>query len=512
MKIDPREAALLADEAARFSGSLKGRKTYNAPRGAAVYLLTSAQNNTPVHEGLWKNLLAYQKYLDAKLLVSQFTYNTGAYPEREVKPGTFSEYHEVWYADEITPYIYNDRLNISRALTFCGEINILPTADRPLSGFENYTGRSSGIFPHARQHMQSIPSLDATKFNYTTGCVTLRNYIQKKAGLKAEPQHAYGALIVEVDDDGDFFVRQLRATEDGNFQDLTVMVRDGRVTDGHRVEAFQPGDVHVDQMDPVVKATLWGKGGLVDTLKPYYQFLHDTLDFRSQNHHDRFNPHERFRKHVQSADSVEGELRRVARFLTETAPRPDCKLVVVDSNHDNALTRWLREAELAADPLNALTYLDLQRRIYWAIKQGDEDYHLLADVMRTMGVPESVRFLSPDESFVICRASGGIECGMHGHTGVGGAKGTPATFARVGRPANTGHVHAATIIDDLFAAGTCTRLRLSYNRGLSNWSQSHTVTYETGFRAIISQWRGKWRGKTASKRHSHRVDKKASHA
>jgi hypothetical protein len=495
VRLDPREAALRADEQARLSGALRARQAIKAPRGAARYILTGAQNNTHVHAAFWRNLKAYEKRLGAKLYVSQFTYNKASYPARDAKPGTAqaSDFDDVWYAPEIAEHIFNDRLELTPSLVFCGEVNILPTAARPLSGFENYTGRASGIFSHAKQHMQSIPALEAAKFNWTTGSCTLRNYIQKKAGLKAEYQHAYGALIVEVDPDGAWFVRQLRATEDGAFQDLDVIVRDGKVTRGHRVEAINWGDVHVEQMDPVVRQVNWGRGGILDALRPRYQFMHDTLDFKSRNHHEAKDPHEGFRKHVAGMDSVRAELQRVADFLTKEAPRPGCKTIVVDSNHDQALTRWLREAQLQADPLNAMTYLDLQKRVYGAIARGDEAYHLLADVMRTMGV-RGVRFLRPDESFVICRPAGGIECGMHGHQGANGGRGSQAVFARVGRRANTGHTHAAGIFDDLVTAGTCSRLRLSYNRGLSSWSHSHTVTYPSGCRAILTLWKGRWRG------------------
>jgi hypothetical protein len=504
-KRDPREAALEADEAARYGGSLRARTAIKAPRGPAVYLLTSAQNNTHVHAAFWRNLQAYRRHLGATLYVSQFTYNKSSYPARDIKPDTAdgSDHEQLWYANEIANHVFNERLQITPSLVFCGEVNILPTAVRPLSGFENYTGRASGIFSHAKQHMQSVPNLDAAKFNWTTGSCTLRNYLQKKAGLKAEYQHAYGALIVEVDADGDWFVRQLRATEDGAFHDLAgdgaLLVRNGRITRGLRVEAVQPGDVHVEQMDPVVRQVHWGRGGMIDVLRPRYQFLHDTLDFKSRNHHEAKDPHETFRKYARGQDNVEAELRRVAKFLKEEAARADCQLVVVDSNHDQALTRWLREADLQADPVNALMYLKLQQRMYEAIAAGRENFHLFEAVMRSMGVPRSVRFLRTDESFVICRSAGGIECGMHGHAGANGGRGSPAVFARIGRRANTGHTHSAGIADDLFVAGTCSLLRLSYNRGLSSWSHSDIVTYPSGCRSIVTLWKGKWRGRKGSK-------------
>jgi hypothetical protein len=71
--------------------------------------------------------------------------------------------------------------------------------------------------------MKSLPGLgqDNARFLYTTGAVTERNYVQKKAGQKAEFHHNYGALMVEVDKEGTPFVRQLAADDTGAFQDLT---------------------------------------------------------------------------------------------------------------------------------------------------------------------------------------------------------------------------------------------------------------------------------------------------
>src|ERR1700679_4212183 len=51
-----------------------------APR--ARYILTSAQNNTKVHEGFWQNLVAYAHYVDAEIIVGGFVYNKDAQGQR----------------------------------------------------------------------------------------------------------------------------------------------------------------------------------------------------------------------------------------------------------------------------------------------------------------------------------------------------------------------------------------------------------------------------------------------
>jgi len=123
---------------------------------------------------------------------------------------------------------------------------------RPLSGLETYTGRDSAIVPHAKITMESVASgkHEATKFNYTTGAVTQRNYIQKKAGQRGEQQHSYGGLIVEVDSEGNWYVRQLEAEEaSGEVRDLTLrFLPDGRV-ERSNIEAIVWGDIHEARMD-----------------------------------------------------------------------------------------------------------------------------------------------------------------------------------------------------------------------------------------------------------------------
>lgn len=496
---DPRDAFLESLATDSIGGSVKPRRTYRARPGAATYLITCAQNNTRVHAELWRNLTAYAKAIGAKVMVSQITYNKSAYLDRDmVKPGTAtgSDYDALWYDPAITPFICNDRVALTRALVFCGEVNIIPTAERPLSGFENYTGRSSGIFPHPRFAMQSIaaPLKHPAKFNYTTGAVTLRNYLQRKAGMKAEALHGYGALIVEIDEAGRFWVRQIHATDDGSFQDLDAVVCGGKVTRGNPVEAISWGDVHVAQLDPVIRRVNWGAGGMLDSLRPRYQMLHDTLDFLSRNHHSMRDPHETFRKRVRALDSVEAELRDVAAFLSRESFRPWCKSVVVNSNHDEALMRWLREASLHEDPVNARFYLKAQDMVYAAIERGG-DFHLLRALMKRMGVPGAVRFLGQDDSFLLCPKQGGIETGLHGHKGQNGSRGSPRGLSKMGRPVNSGHTHIAGIIDDCYTAGTSSLLDMGYNRGSpSAWSHSNIITYPNARRTIQTTWDGRWRG------------------
>lgn len=459
------------------------------------YILTSAQNNTRVHSQFWNNLLAFAKHLDARIMVGTFTYNHNAYSQLSVKSGTHTVQDTMWYDSAIQPYIVDRRVQLAHGLVWCGEMNILPTAVHPISGLESYTGRASSIFPHAKISLESIASgkFEGTKFCYTTGTVTQRNYISKKSGLKAEWHHSYGATLVEINSSGSWWVRQLNADDDGTFYDLDTMVHNETVTHGHNVMAINWGDVHVAALEDEMAPIAWGTGGMLDQLHPQYQFMHDILDFRARNHHESKDAHQMFARHVSGQNNVEREINDVAAFLHQ-AEREWCQTVIVDSNHDNAFTRWLRDTDYRTDPENALYYLESQLEYYRAIERRDSNFHLLEWALRRAQGPKKVKFLREDESFIICPDKhGGIECGMHGHLGPNGSRGNPKRFAKMGRKCNTGHTHTAQIVSNVYVAGVTAALDMGYNVGPSSWSHSHIVTYENGKRSIVTMWCGKWR-------------------
>lgn len=468
-------------------------KVRSIPRhGVRRYIITSAQNNTKLFEPGWRNLLALRQYYDAELMVSRFTYNLSAYGSGSVKPGQVKTQDALWYDPEITPFIVDERVEIAPGLIFCGEINVLPTGKRPLSGFETYTGRKSGIFPHAKVAMESIPSgkYEPTKFNYTTGACTLRNYIAKKAGQIADFHHSYSALMVEVESCGDWFVRQLHMDNEGAIYDWDVKVSNGVVTQGHPVEAITWADIHCHQMDPVMKQACWSPGGMIDELRPSYQFFHDLFDHYSRNHHERGNPHAMFKRHVEGNERIEDELEQTAEFC-RFARRDYCQSVIVDSNHDNALERWVKDTTPHQDPVNAIFWHEASLAKYRALERRDYGFHMLEWALRRHGCGAE-RFLREDESFVVCPdRGGGIECGMHGHLGPSGAKGSLTAFAKMGRKKNVGHMHSAGIKDDVYVSGKSGNYE--YERGPSSGSMSHTLTYANGKRTIVTMWRGKYR-------------------
>ena len=460
----------------------------------ARYILTSAQNNTMIHDRVWASLKTLARHYEAQIMVSTFTYDHSSIGSKSAKRGTEQRREEYWWDERVEGHVYDRSIEIAPGLIFCGELNILPTAKNPIGGFEAYTGRASSILPHAKFQVTCVPSpkFKGTKFVYTTGTVTLRNYIQKKAGQVAQFHHGYGAALVEVDSEGTWFVRQLNADSDGVIHDMDLVASGDELTTGNRVEAVVWGDIHVRQMEDWMKVTM---SEVMDTLRPRTQAMHDLLDFRSKNHHERDDPWKTFKKFVENGSNVEEEVREAAKFLSEMS-HEDCNTLVVCSNHDQALERWLREADWKKDPENALFYLRMNLLALEAIEAKRNDFYAVEWAFRLAGIISlsDVRFLRRDEEHTLCpKAGGGIEIGMHGDKGANGAKGDLRAFARTGRKCIVGDRHTAGLYEGAMQVGVMGSLDHGYNVGMSSWSHTFAIVYPNGKRTLATVYDKKWR-------------------
>ena len=452
------------------------------------YILSAAQDGTKVHP-FFNVLKVYAEYLDAELLISGYTYNKSLFEDHSKTGATF--------ASELGPYLTNERVLLGDKVVFAGELNILPTAVDPISGLTTYTENKWGIIPHSRIRLSSVPMMkdEAAKVVMTTGTVTKPNYIRRLAGQKAEFHHTYGAVLVELQADGEFFCRHLMGEEKtGSFYDLDKFVTIDGITAGNRVAGLNFGDCHLEKADeltfvaslgysPSIKRNV-SSTSLIDVLKPYHAFFHDTVDFAYRNSHSINDPHFRFEQYVNNAESVEQTFRDAVHFLHETR-RDFCTSIIVESNHDTQLSRWIKTADYRQDPINAIFFLETQLAKYKAIRDGDTSFNVFWNAIQRFSPDnaEGLVFVPEDTSYKIC---GEIECGMHGHLGANGARPSPRSFSKMGTKANTGHTHSCSIFDGVWTAGVMGSLNMTYNKGLSSWSPTHIVTYLNGKRAMLT--------------------------
>lgn len=457
---------------------------------ARTLVFTCAQSNTRLNEAFFGALLTYCKERDAELHISRFTYNKGTHGKKSIKPGTqqASDDDDLWFDPRITDYVSDVSLQVTPDLVFCGELNILPTRIDPLSSFKSYTRAASGIIPHVKMRMESVPTMkhEAARFLYTTGTVTARNYIQKAAGQVADFHHVFGALVVEIDDNGTWWARQLNADITGAFYDLDAKFTAEGVEHDNRVVSITHGDIHGNKVDP---AMLSAASYAVDVLFPYNQLFHDIVDFQPRNHHNIKDPHFLHDMWRRRSESVEAEFKDIGISLGQHLARPGCRHYVITSNHDQAIEGWLRNPAGFSDPPNQQLWLELNMHcaVHRTDKGGPRPFaHLM---MKHLPPQYNWSVVHEDQSLCI----DGIQYGLHGHLGPNGARGSPKNLRTVGK-ANTGHTHSAGIVDGVYTAGVYGNLDMGYNKGLSSWSPSMIVTYANAKRAILTIKDGRpWR-------------------
>jgi len=442
------------------------------------YLITYAQNATPIHKPFFASMQAFCKANNATLVVVPGRY------KNPTSRWTNQQENDDWWAEEITPFLQFDRRSLCKNLKVFADISVQPTANRPLSGFEVFLGKCSGIFGHPKRALEVVPTGTRTpRIMWTTGACTVPNYTPSKAGKKGDAHHVIGALVVEVDKDSCYFARHVTATKDGSFTDLgKVYTRDG-VKNAPRAASIVLGDWHAGQEDfEVLDATK----ALIDEVRPLNVVLHDVLDFSARNHHNKGFRH----KFSGRFDSVEQEVVNACDALKLVNGWGAHTTYVVRSNHDEHFERWLEEHKDSEDPLNAPYYHEMKARDYRSRTSRGEWLNLFESEARRHGVPGSVKFLRRNEPLRIC----GVEHGFHGDKGTGGSRGTPNGYTRLGVKVTTGHTHTPRIADGSFVVGVTAQLDHGYNLLPSTWLNCSVVLNADGKRQSIVIVKGRYRG------------------
>ncbi len=448
---------------------------------ATRYVVTYAQNLTPVHAKLWQTLQVYCEARDATLLVVPGTYKnpTSRWSQEDQEQQT--------WADETLPFLYSRRVKLCPNLCLYSDVSVQPTASRPLSGFEVFCGGNSAIFGHPKRALETVPTATRTpRILTTTGACTVPNYTKSKAGKRGHAHHTLGALVVEVADDGIYHLRHLSACPDGSFIDLDTEYTSEGVRPAKPALAITFGDIHAGREDP--EATR-GTRALVDLIKPRYAFLHDTLDFRVRNHHDKslMSAHAKFAG-GQSSNCVETEIAFAARTVRAISQWGFKRTFVVRSNHDQAAERWLEEANPRTDVPNARYYYELWARMFRHYEdRGHWPMVFEMEARRLCKLP-GVRFLRENDTV---RLRGTVN-GMHGHRGVNGSRGSVLGYAKLGVKTVTGHGHAPAIVDGAYRTGIFCQADHLYNALPSGWLVAHVVQYANGRRQLITVVRGEF--------------------
>lgn len=483
---DPKAEA--RDQSGKKQKKIKATPKFTRALGGVKRLVvTAAQNATPAHTGFLTALEGYCQAHDAELIVIPIRY------KNPTSRWTRSQANEDQWDGRLEPYLYNQRKKLNANLVLLGDIKTQPTATRPLSGFEGITHGESGILAHTKLQLKSIPAPQSAmpKIMTTTGAVTLPNYTDSKAGKLGEFHHSFAAAAVEIQG-SKFHIRQLRACEDGSFIDAADNMEyraDGTVRPAGRAKALVLGDLHWRTRDPKAVNATFGKGGMVEVMDPEVIVLHDLLDGVSVNHHERANPFSRLATRELDFHLVEKEVRDTIEGVSKLLDGRQA--IVVPSNHDRFLSRWVTENDWRDDVENAAFYLETAKAMVDSVKwtpQGPSVTDPFAYWIRQWG-PDNLTPLRLDEPYTI----DGIELNMHGDLGPNGARGTVNNLSRLGVKVMSGHTHSPAIEEGHDKVGTMSYLRASYAKGPSSWLQTNGTILANGKQTLLNIIDGKWR-------------------
>jgi hypothetical protein len=443
------------------------------------FVVTTAVNGCEVHPRFLASIKNYCKQNDASLLILVASDPAAS---RDKEWGTISSKLK----DE-TIVIEDTRLNSN---VFLSTIKLSAKHIDPTTGLGRI-GQRNGTFIYAspKQRLKAVPVSNSTlpHFMMTTGAITVGNYksdmyMSQRTAYIAEHDHVLGAVIVEVVDDKRYHFRQIQSDSKGAFYDLGVRYTP---TECIKVqpEAFVLGDWHAGETDPGAKKAWFDVSKLTN---PKRILLHDAFDGISINHHERNYKLLKAKRAENNQLSLQNELSILSSDIQEIAQLTD-EVVVVKSNHDQFLERYLQEAKYVDDPQNhrialqlALQVLDGNDPLKYAVNQ------ILGSDSKTKS---KVRWLSIDNDYRV----EGIQCGAHGHLGANGARGSIEAMETAYGSSVTGHSHTPQILRGAWCVGTSSYLKLDYNKGASSWLHSSCLIYPGGSRQLINCIDGEWR-------------------
>lgn len=480
-------AGLAADESKgvdKAASKTLARKVGKAGRRRVV--VTAAQNATPVNKAFFASLLGYCKAREAQLIVIPYRYKnpTSMWSEKAD--------HDDWWAPELVPYLLDRRVDLNPNLVLLADIKTQPTASAPLQGFETVTGAKSAIIGHPKLALKTVPTPQSrmAKILTSTGAVTVKNYIESKAGKKAEHHHTFGACVVELDGRR-FHLRQINAVRDGSFCDLQFEYSGAKVRQ-RDIAALVMGDTHAEFVDPaVMKATFDGKDSIVATLKPKTLVWHDLHDFFSRNHHHKHEVFTNYGKHLFGLDDVRRGLEETFALVDRVTPA-GVRNIFVPSNHPDALARWVKESDPKTDPRNCVFWAETFTAMCHGTKRSDTGVQTIDPfaywAMKMLKTAPQARFPSRSESVEI----EGIDVNHHGDAGPNGSRGTLKGFTRIGVKSVIGHSHSPGIDEGAYQVGHNSRGNLEYQRGPSSWLPADCLIYGNGKRSLLFIIDGEW--------------------
>jgi hypothetical protein len=440
------------------------------------FVITSAVNGAEMNQNFYKSIKNYCKKNKALLLVIPV----------EDKMSVSNQYSKGWYFDKQLKkdFVVFNETSLNENLMI-SSIRVKADQVQPSTGIGRFTHKKgSFIFGSTKQNLDYQPTanLAFARASMTTGAITNPKYdVTNKTKYIANNDHITGAIIVEIEDKNIYHFRQIQADKNGNFADL------GKKYTSNSVKKYAPatfvlGDIHYGATDETA-LDCWMK--VVQETGVKEVVLHDIFDGTSISHWTENNLVVRTQHAAKGLLSLEDELKLTADGLNNLTKVFGLNVVVVASNHDEFIHRYLKENRFFRDYGN-----------YEVAAQLALDYIKGVDPLKNGlikfgGLDDSkIKFLTRFDDYLIAD----IQLAAHGDMGSNGKKNPSlAGLENAYGAAVTAHSHTAGILRSIWRVGTTSKMQLGYNVGASSWTHSSCLVYPCGSRQMINSIHGKYK-------------------
>lgn len=445
------------------------------------YIITSAINNTDVHTDTLTCLRVAAKDLGADILVVPIRYKN---PTIVLNTGDYS----TSWPPELRGCYISRRLQFADDITLYADVTLQATSTTPLSGLSSLPNLKHAIYGHSILQMEAYPNTVEKRAltSHTTGSVSVPCYSNTKQGHKAKALHHLGALLVEVDSSkGLFFIYQLSYSSTSKsiiHLDKEYTVEEG-VKQAPAALSLTIGDTHVGDHDKEVHD---GVRAINNDLKVLNNHWHDFFNGASVNQHINNNLNLRFHRLICRKSSLSEEVKEMYQFIKKYLD-PSINHYFIESNHNDWLDRWLTNPKSNLDIENLLLYHKLNYTILSDFVANRKSVLSGFEVLIRDFVSNNPEYKSrlhvwrSDKELV----HSNTYYESHGHSGIGGTRGSPTQFGNLQFSVVVGHTHSAFIRGRAFGTGTSTHLRVGYNKGLTKWTHTSILEYSNGTKTLI---------------------------
>lgn len=432
------------------------------------YICTGIVPDQPLSKSFMKSIRQYCEVHGAQLclLTMRGSYCNAPYPA-----DVFEEYKDYF----VTEMNFNSNLV---AMDFL----IRPQQILSLTGLDRIAANKSVIIAHTKQTHHIVENRIGSYPHviWSTGVCTETRYNRDRLGRIGAQDHEIGGLIVEVEDDGIFHIRNFQADVNGGFADY------GKYYNGETITNIKCdislGDIHAGDECPVAIGLA---KQIIKDLRCENVYLHDLFNGASINHHEENNAIAQLkRKHYQRL--LSDELDYTGNFLKDFYRDIEfSNLVVVPSNHNEFLDRYLKGKNFLYDVVGNLP-ISTELFAQYAIGNSPLEYYL-----QSRNFLNEMDISFPKRNDII--NSYGYDI-IHGDRGISGARGNLKSLDKCYGKNSSAHTHSSARERRSVKSGTNSLLDLSYIEGFgSKWIHSDVILYENGTDQIITKINGKYK-------------------